>query len=58
MQLEITDLTKEFHGFKAVNGVSLSLNNGVYGLKRENGSGNTTLMMILCKLINPTKGIK
>ena len=56
MQLEITDLTKEFHGFKAVNGVSLSLNNGVYGLLGVNGAGKTTLMRMLCTLIHPTSG--
>lgn len=45
MGLEIMNLTKEFHGFKAVNRVSFSFdNNGVYGLLGVNGAGKTTLM--------------
>ena len=57
MGLEIKNLTKEFHGFKAVNRVSFSFdNNGVYGLLGVNGAGKTTLMRMICKLIHPTSG--
>ncbi len=57
MGLEITNLTKEFHGFKAVDQVSLSFSdNGVYGLLGVNGAGKTTLMRMICTLIHPTSG--
>ena len=57
MGLEIMNLTKEFHGFKAVNRVSFSFdNNGVYGLLGVNGAGKTTLMRMICTLIHPTSG--
>jgi ABC-2 type transport system ATP-binding protein len=57
MGLEIMNLTKEFHGFKAVNRVSFSFdNNGVYGLLGVNGAGKTTLMRMICTLIHPTFG--
>lgn len=57
MGLEIKNLTKEFHGFKAVNRVSFSFdNNGVYGLLGVNGAGKTTLMRMICTLIHPTFG--
>lgn len=57
MGLEIMNLTKEFHGFKAVNRVSFSFdNNGVYGLLGVNGAGKTTLMRMICTLIHPTYG--
>ena len=57
MGLEIKNLTKEFHGFKAVNRVSFSFdNNGVYGLLGVNGAGKTTLMRMICTLIHPTSG--
>lgn len=56
MELVISDLTKEFHGFRAVNEVSLTMKNGVYGLLGVNGAGKTTLMRMLCTLIHPTSG--
>lgn len=56
MELEIRNLTKEFQGMKAVNHISYTLKNGVYGLLGVNGAGKTTLMRMLCTLLKPTEG--
>ena len=56
MELVISDLTKEFHGIKAVNQIDFSMGNGIYGLLGVNGAGKTTLMRMICTLIHPTSG--
>ena len=56
MELTIQNLTKEFGSFRAVDRVSLSMQNGVYGLLGVNGAGKTTLMRMLTTLIRPTAG--
>lgn len=56
MELRISNLTKEFGDIKAVNNVSCSMGNGVYGLLGVNGAGKTTLMRMLTTLIRPTSG--
>jgi len=56
MELVISNLTKDFHGFKAVNDISLEMEKGVYGLLGVNGAGKTTLMRMLCTLMHPTIG--
>ena len=56
MELNITNLTKEFEDFRAVDNISCTLNNGVYGLLGVNGAGKTTLMRMLTTLITPTAG--
>ena len=56
MELELKKLTKEFQEFKAVDDITLTMSNGVYGLLGVNGAGKTTLMRMLCTLIKPTSG--
>lgn len=56
MELTIQDLTKEFGPLRAVDHVSFTMKNGVYGLLGVNGAGKTTLMRMLTTLIKPTSG--
>lgn len=56
MQLELNNLTRQFGDKVAVDHLSLSLTNGVYGLLGANGAGKTTLMRLLCDLLEPTEG--
>lgn len=56
MKLEFDDLTKVFGDFTAVNHISLTMTNGVYGLLGVNGAGKTTFMRMLCTLLKPTTG--
>ena len=56
MELTICDLTKEFGSFRAVDRVSFTMTNGVYGLLGVNGAGKTTLIRMLTTLIKPTDG--
>ena len=52
-----TDLIKEFGEFTAVKNVSLQIRNGeVYGLLGANGAGKTTIIRMLCGLLDPTAG--
>src|SRR5437588_3422483 len=55
--LETEDLTKEFAGFVAVNGVNLRVERGtVHALIGPNGAGKTTCFNLLTKFLQPTKG--
>lgn len=56
MELVIDRLTKKFQNKVAVDGVSLRLHNGVFGLLGTNGAGKTTLMRMLCGIMQPTSG--
>lgn len=56
MELKISNLTKSYGELAAVNHVSYTLNEGVYGLLGVNGAGKTTLMRMLCTLLKPTDG--
>src|SRR6187402_2615374 len=55
--LETEDLTKEFAGFVAVNGVSLRVRRGaIHALIGPNGAGKTTCFNLLTKFLQPTRG--
>ncbi|MFV0232050.1 ATP-binding cassette domain-containing protein [Empedobacter falsenii] len=55
--LEITQLTKKFGNFTAVNDVTFSVEKGnVYGLLGPNGSGKSTTLGMILNVINPTAG--
>ena len=56
MELTISDLTKDFGSFRAVDQVTFTMHRGVYGLLGVNGAGKTTLMRMLTTLIHPTGG--
>ncbi|GIK80456.1 MAG: ABC transporter ATP-binding protein [Pseudorhodoplanes sp.] len=55
--LETEDLTKEFAGFVAVNGVNLRVTRGtIHALIGPNGAGKTTCFNLLTKFLTPTRG--
>ena len=55
--LETEDLTKEFAGFVAVNGVNLRVARGtIHALIGPNGAGKTTCFNLLTKFLKPTRG--
>src|SRR5215813_8283842 len=55
--LETRSLVKEFKGFVAVNGVSLSVRRGhIHALIGPNGAGKTTVFNLLTKFLAPTRG--
>ena len=56
MDLRISNLTKDFDGFKAINNFSYQMDCGVYGLLGVNGAGKTTLMRMMTTLMKPTSG--
>ncbi len=55
--LETRDLSKEFKGFVAVNGVSLKVKRGtIHALIGPNGAGKTTCFNLLTHFLTPTLG--
>lgn len=57
MLLETKNLTKGFLSKKAVNKVSISVEQGkIYGFLGPNGSGKTTFMKMVSGLLHPTSG--
>jgi len=55
--LETRDLTKEFKGFVAVNGVNLKVKRGaIHALIGPNGAGKTTCFNLLTHFLEPTRG--
>ena len=55
--LELRDIVKIYPGpVPALQGISLTLENGLFGLLGPNGSGKSTLMNILAGLLEPTSG--
>ena len=56
MELLIENLTKQYPKKLALDHVSFSLNEGVYGLLGPNGAGKTTLVNIIAGILKPTDG--
>lgn len=57
MKIEIKNLTKTYSGgFKALDDVNMTINEGMFGLLGPNGAGKSTLMRILVTLMKPTSG--
>ena len=55
--LSTEDLTKDFAGFVAVNGVDLQVKRGtIHALIGPNGAGKTTCFNLLTKFLSPTRG--
>lgn len=55
--LRTVDLTKDFKGFTAVNGVNLNVQRGhIHALIGPNGAGKTTCFNLLTKFLAPTAG--
>ncbi len=55
--LVVKDLHKSFNDFKAVNGVSFSINKGeIFGLLGPNGAGKTTTIRMLATVLEPDRG--
>lgn len=56
LELTLDGVTKRYGEKAAVNGVSCSLAQGVYGLLGANGSGKTTLLRMICGILEATEG--
>lgn len=55
--IQVLNLTKEFNGFRAVDGISFSVEEGeIFGLLGPNGAGKTTTIKILSTTLRPTRG--
>lgn len=55
--IQTKNLTKTFGDHKAVNNISLTINQGdIYGLIGRNGAGKTTFMKMISNLSRPTSG--
>jgi ABC-2 type transport system ATP-binding protein len=55
--VETRDLSKHFGSFRAVDGLTLSVQEGeVYGFLGSNGAGKSTAIRMLCGLLRPTHG--
>jgi len=57
VEIAIQNLTKVYRGkVRALNGIDLRVQNGMFGLLGPNGAGKTTLMRILAGILLPTSG--
>src|SRR2546427_13090355 len=55
--IEVDRLTKRFGTFTAVDHVSFSVGKGsIFGFLGPNGSGKTTVIRMLCGILEPTEG--
>ena len=56
MELFIDRVSKQYQNRIAVDQITASLRQGVYGLLGANGAGKTTLMRMICGILKPTSG--
>ena len=57
MKLELKNISKNFHGAKALETVDFQLKeNSIHALLGENGAGKSTLVKILCGVYQPDNG--
>lgn len=56
MEIKITSLQKSYGNRIALEGITFSVGNGMFGLIGKNGAGKTTLMRILATLCRPSDG--
>lgn len=56
MKLEIKNLSKNYGDVKALNNVSFSLENGIYGMLGPNGAGKSTLINLLTDNLKRSSG--
>ena len=55
--IETKNLSKQFKDFKALDDVSINIEEGkVYGLLGPNGAGKSTLLKLITQIIKPTSG--
>ena len=55
--IEVSQLVKTFDDFKALNNISLNIEEAeIFALLGPNGAGKTTLISIICGLVNPSEG--
>jgi len=57
LAIEAKNLTRDFEGFRAVDGVSFQVKQGeIFGLLGANGAGKTTAIRMLTGILKPTSG--
>lgn len=56
MKIEIKNLSKTYSNKTALNNVTMTLNEGIYGILGPNGSGKTTLINLLIDNVKRTSG--
>ena len=57
MKLELKNISKNFHGVRALQNVDFQLKeNSIHALLGENGAGKSTLVKILCGVYQPDSG--
>ena len=56
LELTLDNVTKRYGAKTAVNGITCTLNPGIYGLLGANGSGKTTLLRMVCGILEATEG--
>jgi len=55
--ISVSNLTKRFKDFTAVNNVGFQVNEGeIFGLLGPNGAGKSTIIKMICTLLKPTAG--